>query len=151
MPTRCSERGGAWIALLAAAALAGAINGYLFLLAAVIVRILTVTESRRPCEVAPLEVFGVIADPARLPALIARELGHFRAPDQPFPGPGVQAMRPPLYTCQGVRSLPRNFIDLARLRSLMVINGKAWVLKRAAGSIRQRGEFGADRAALAVA
>ena len=51
MPTRCSERGGDWIALLAAAALAGAINGYMFLLAAVIVRILTVTESRRPCEV----------------------------------------------------------------------------------------------------
>src|SRR5438132_12398345 len=72
MPTRCSERGGAWIALLAAAAFAGAIYGYMFLLAAVIVRILTVTESRRPCEVAPLEVFGVIADPARLPALIAR-------------------------------------------------------------------------------
>jgi len=217
MPTRCSERGGAWIALLAAAALAGAINGYMFLLAAVIVRILTVTESRRPCEVAPLEVFGVIADPARLPALIARvariatalkvraptriivglkpgpwvstapirlqdgqvlppgetlylsplelralrsreldafiahELGHFRAPDLPFTRPCVPAMRPPLYTCQGVRSLARNFIDLARLRSLMVINGKAWVLKRAAGSIRQWGEFGADRAALAVA
>src|SRR2546425_784648 len=63
MPTRCSERGGDWIALLAAAALAGAINGYMFLLAAVIVRILTVTESRRPCEVAPLEVFGGIAAP----------------------------------------------------------------------------------------
>jgi len=31
-----------------------------------------VTEWRRPREVAPLEVFGVIADPARLPALIAR-------------------------------------------------------------------------------
>ena len=30
------------------------------------------TEWRRPREVAPLEVFGVIADPARLPALIAR-------------------------------------------------------------------------------
>src|SRR5438132_5707904 len=73
------------------------------------------------------------------------------APDLPFTGPCVPAMRPPLYTCQGVRSLPRNFIDLARLRALIVINGKAWVLKRAAGSIRQRGEFGADRAALAVA
>ena len=73
-----------------------------------------------------------------LDAVIAHELGHFREPDLP-------------YTCQGVRSLPRNFINLARLRSLMVLNGKTWVLKRAAGSIRQRGEFGADRAALAVA
>src|SRR5438309_1260830 len=217
MPTRCSERGGAWIALLAAAALAGAINGYLFLLAAVIVRILTVTESRRPCEVAPLEVFGVIADPARLPALIARvariatalkvraptriivglkpgpwvstapirlqdgqvlppgetlylsplelralrsreldaliahELGHFRGLDLRFTELVVPAMRALLYSWRGVRSRPRNFMDLARLRALMVLNGMAWAPRRAACSIRQQREFEADRAAIAVA
>jgi len=207
MPTRCSE-GGAWIALLAAAALVGAINGYLFLLALsigfVIVRILTVTESRRPREVVPLEVFGVIADPSRLPALIARVARiatalKVRAPTRIIvglkPGPWVSTapirlqdgqVLPPgatlylsplelralrsreldafiahelghfrepylLHTCQGVRSLPRNFMNLARLPALMVHNAMAWVRPRAAGSIRQLGEFGADRAALEVA
>ncbi len=175
------------------------------------------TEWRRLTEGVPLEVFGVIADPSRFPALIARvariaatlkvraptriivglkpgpwastapirlhdgqvlppgetlylsplelralrsreldaviahELGHFRGPDLRFTELFAPAMRALLYSWRGVRSLPRNFMDLARLRALMVLNGMAWAPQRAACSIRQRREFEADRAAFGVA
>lgn len=97
----------------------------------------------------PLVVFRAFRGP-ELDALIGHELGHFRAEDLYFSerfGPAFLGLRRSL---EAVRTPGKRLLAMGRLPAILVISGMLGIFLRITGSIRQKREFEADRAAVEV-
>jgi Zn-dependent protease with chaperone function len=97
----------------------------------------------------PLVAFGAFREP-ELDALIGHELGHFCGEGLYFSerfGPAFLGLRRSL---EAISTPGKRLLAMGRLPAILVVSGMLGVFLRVTGSIRQKREFEADRAAVEV-